>query len=1079
MPITQPPDIAFFELTTPSGEVVVTTLAFPEMAWIGSTAAAMARKLASAVQAHLIDQGEYLEAVQATAGSALERHELVVDLPAGTDTITQPARRVKHVAFLSTGADNARAIGCVPALGVVALAEVASLREAIAQAVVLEHRRMGRLADVRKQVAASWFERVTLKPASIALEFHGAEALRKLQERSEPLLKGVADEMRPGAQATVGLDDTLAALARSVEGAFARSVLVVGAEGSGKTALLRDYVRDRARRGLAAPWETSAARLIQGLTRDGGWQHALATLCNELAQREVILWVGHLSELFEVGQYQGNAVSLGEALREPLARGRLMLLAEATPAELSRIEQRSSGFGTLFHTLRMPELAEAEQERVMGLAVAALAREHRVTVAHEAVAELLALQRRFSPYSGFPGKGIRFFEELILHARGRTAELDRDDAILAFCAETGMPRRMLDRRLPLDMAEVDAFFRSRLFGQPDALNVVTGLLASTKTGLARTGKPIASLLLIGPTGVGKTETAKALAEFMFGDARRMIRFDMSEYADPAAVLRLLGDLGRNEGVLTGAVRRQPFSVLLLDELEKAHPSFFDLLLQMLGEGRLTGGDGLTANFCGCFIVMTSNLGADASMRAPIGLLKGNDDPRRHFERVVQETLRPELFNRIDHVVPFAALTAAERAPIFQREIGLMRRRDGLLERHVDLQVADTVAAQLALLPADERYGAREVQRTLRRELALPLAHALAPHPYVTPVSVRIQAGAQGVPEIQVDPSARPADGAPLLAADTLAEARRRWLRVTDGPLFVNLVNQVFRLDRERQRHEKRRRGDPTQAHWDTTAAAARWRELDAVQQEARRLLAEIMDLEGQALLALAGEAAPPPDIAAWRQRFVGFQQRAFHAMRPESSLCTVGLYAAPRVLPMLLSAWVDVLHLAGFDTRCQVVRLRDESGEKEVEGQKAAGQKAAGQKAAGQNAESPYRKFAWPQVEKIDTTLVGFEIECRGPAVFDFVRLEAGVWRWFEGDRKSDIFVSVRSVALDKFVSPANVHRQHFFDAMTVRRHIKEGQLIDLASDARCAFPDADAWKRSLDRQFEALMGRMLLGEDA
>lgn len=1065
MGTTSQPTLAFFELTTPSGEVVVTPLAFPEMAWVGSTASVMARKMARVVQSHLIDKGRYLEAVQFTAGCALERQELAVDLPAGADPLAQPARRVTHVAFLAADAVGARAMGCVPALGVVALADASALRAAVTEAIVLEHRRNGRLGDVRKQVAASWFEQVELKTETLSLEFHGAEALRQMRQKSEPLLSALAEEMRCDGRAATGMEDALATLQRTAEGTFARSVLVLGDEGCGKTALLRYYVRDRAQRQAAVPWETNAARLIQGLTRDGGWQHALALLCGELAQRDVMLYVGHLSELFEVGQYQGNAVSLGDALREPLARGRLMLLAEATPAELARIELRSPGFGALFQTVRMPAQDELGQERVMVAAVSALAREHRVTVERDAVAELLALQRRFSPYSGFPGKGIRFFEELILHARGRTASLGRDDALEAFCAETGMPRRILDSRLPLDLTEVDEFFRRRLFGQPDALNVVTSLLASTKTGLARTGKPIASLLLIGPTGVGKTETVKALAEFMFGDARRMLRFDMSEYADPAAVLRLLGDLGREEGLLIGAVRRQPFSVVLFDEIEKAHPNFFDLLLQVLGEGRLTGGDGVTANFCGCFVVMTSNLGAEASMRATLGVLPGRDDPRRHFERVVQEAFRPELFNRIDHVVPFAALTTAERAPIFEREIGLLRRREGLLERNAELQVAPGTSLRLATLPGDARYGARDVQRTLRRELVLPLAHALAPHPYITPVALRVELGAQAAPAIHVTPSPRPVDTAPLLAADALADARRHWVRVTDGPLCVNLVNQVFRLDRERQSHEKRRQKDPALPHWDTTAPALRWRELDAVQQDAKTLLSEIVDLEGQALLALAGEASAPPDVATWRRRFVSFQQRAFHAMRPESGLCTVGLYAAPRLQPMLLAAWTDVLYLAGFETRVKVVRLRVEGGKKD-------GEENAG-------AEGPYVKFAWPQTEKIQTTIVGFEIECRGAAVYDFLRLEAGVWRQFEADRKSDIWVSVRPSSLDKFGTPENVHRQHFFDALPVHRHLKDGQLIDPKSDRRCEFPDAPAWKRALERQFEGLMGRMLIGEEA
>jgi len=1062
----QSASLAFFELRTVSGETVVTSLAFPEMAWIGGSASAMARKMARAVQAHLIDQGRYLEAMRIVAPCELERHDIEVELPAGPDPLTQPARRVSHVAFLSAGADGDRAIGCVPALGVVALADTAGLQAAVAQAVVLEHRRNGRHTDVRKQVAAAWFDHIVLKPMPLDLAFHSAEALRQLQDqRAQPLLQEAACEMQPGSRPATGLEEAVATLARAAEGSFARSILVVGAEGSGKTALIHQYVRDRGRRNLSAPWETSAAQLIQRLTQDGSWQHALAVLCGELARRDAVLYVGHLAELFEVGQYQGNAVSLGEALREPLARGRLMLLAEATPAELSRIELRSPGFGALFQTVRMPELPEPAQERVMVEAVSAVAADHGVEVSSEAVAEVIALQRRFSPYSGFPGKSIRFFEELILHARGRVATLGRDEAIDAFCAETGMPRRMLDPKLPLELAEVDGFFRRRLFGQDDALDVVVGLLAATKTGLARTGKPIASLLLIGPTGVGKTETAKALAEFMFGDPRRMIRFDMSEYADPAAVLRLLGDLGSGEGVLIGAVRRQPFSVVLFDELEKAHPSFFDLLLQVLGEGRLTGGDGVTANFCGTFVVMTSNLGAEAMQRAPMGLVSSRDDPRRHFEHAVQEAFRPELFNRIDHIVPFAALTAAERGPIFEREIGLMRRRDGLLERSAELALQPGVADRLAALPGDPRYGARDVQRTLREQLVLPLAHALAPHAYVTPLSARIDSGVESAVTVQVESLQRPVDMAPVLAADALAEARRHWQQVTDGPLFVNLVNQVFRLDKERQRHEKKRRKASTLPHWDATEQAARARELQSVQRDAQALFGEIIDLEGQALMALAGEPQASPDVVAWRARFSAFQQRAFHAVRPESSLCTVGVYAAPQLAHLLHEAWREVARLAGFECRSQVVRLDDEPGKKVADGEAVP--------------PGAYRKFPWPEPHERQSLVVGFEIELRGPAVFDYFRCESGVWRIHEEDRKSNAWVSVRKQPLAEFASPHNVHRQHFFDALTMHRQLKQGELSDAQADWHCDFPDAPAWKRLLDRHFDALIGRMLLGEDA
>src|SRR5262249_19244380 len=163
-----------------------------------------------------------------------------------------------------------------------------------------------------------------------------------------------------------------------------------------------------------------------------------------------------------------------------------------------------------------------------------------------------------------------------------------------------------------------------------------------------------SLLFIGPTGVGKTELAKSLAEYFFGDRNRLTRFDMSEFASAGAVERLVGGAFGKEGLLTAKVREQPFSVLLFDEFEKAHDSFFDLLLQMLGEGRLTDAAGRLGDFSNAIVVMTSNLGAEAYGRGTFGLTKGSGypDPQAHFTDEVRAFLRPELFNRIDRIVPF-------------------------------------------------------------------------------------------------------------------------------------------------------------------------------------------------------------------------------------------------------------------------------------------------------------------------------------------------------------------------------------------------------------------------------------------
>jgi hypothetical protein len=193
MATTIEPRITLFELPAPSGEVVATLLAFSEMARVRSGAAAMAREMASAARSHLIDKGCYLHAVQFSAGASLERHRLFADLSAGANTLAQPARQVTQVAFFASKADSTRAIGCMPALGVVASVDASRLRSPAVEAIFLEYRRKGQLAEVRKQISAAWFERVELRSAAQSLAFHCAEAARQLRQKSEPALKGVIE----------------------------------------------------------------------------------------------------------------------------------------------------------------------------------------------------------------------------------------------------------------------------------------------------------------------------------------------------------------------------------------------------------------------------------------------------------------------------------------------------------------------------------------------------------------------------------------------------------------------------------------------------------------------------------------------------------------------------------------------------------------------------------------------------------------------------------------------------------------------------------------------------------------------
>jgi len=312
-------------------------------------------------------------------------------------------------------------------------------------------------------------------------------------------------------------------------------------------------------------------------------------------------------------------------------------------------------------------------------------------------------------------------QELQKDQRMLKEEVSDEDVAEIVARWTGIPvSRLMEGEIE-KLLKMEERLHQRVVGQDEAISVVANAVRRARAGLQDPNRPIGSFILLGPTGVGKTELARALAEFLFDDEEAMVRIDMSEYQERHTVARLIGAppgyVGYEEGgQLTEAVRRRPYAVVLFDEIEKAHFEVFNVLLQLLDEGRLTDGHGRTVDFKNTVVIMTSNVGSQW-----IKELGSKDDKemRRRVLEAMEQHFRPEFLNRIDEIIIFHSLTLEHLVQIV--DIQLERLQKLLADRKVGLSLTEVTKRHLAEKGFDPVYGARPLKRTIQRELQDPLA----------------------------------------------------------------------------------------------------------------------------------------------------------------------------------------------------------------------------------------------------------------------------------------------------------------------------------------------------------------------
>jgi ATP-dependent Clp protease ATP-binding subunit ClpC len=527
------------------------------------------------------------------------------------------------------------------------------------------------------------------------------------------------------------------------------------------------------------------AAMVAGTKYRGEFEERLKSVLDEVTDHgdDLILFIDELHTVVGAGAAEGS-MDASNMMKPALARGDLRVIGATTIDEYRQNIEKDAALERRFQPVLIDEPSVDETIEILHGLRDRYEAYHRVRISPEALVAAAELSDRYLTDRFLPDKAIDLIDQAAARVRLRTKtkpadrraleeelarnERERDQAVAAEdyeratlvkgrveelrdqideAAATGRERapevladdvaEVVSRRTGIPVAQLtqeerqrllglEAQLHERVVGQDEAVDAVARAVRRGRAGLGDPDRPVGSFLFLGPTGVGKTELARALAETLFGDQEAMVRFDMSEFQERHTVSRLVGAppgyVGYEEaGQLTETVRRRPYSVLLLDEIEKAHPDVFNILLQLLDDGRLTDGQGRTVDFRHTVVIMTSNLGADRIQEHA-----RRDEPfeqlRDELMELLRHSFRPELLNRIDEIIVFRALDRDQLVQITRLLLGRVERR--MRAQDVELEVSDDAVEYLADAGFDPQYGARPLRRAIQRLLEDELSERL-------------------------------------------------------------------------------------------------------------------------------------------------------------------------------------------------------------------------------------------------------------------------------------------------------------------------------------------------------------------